>query len=73
MLGLLINDQEHKELVYLVKKELEELLFDMEDYHIDETVKQAMQKRYHTLFQLLRRVATGEECFEYMPKKSEYE
>lgn len=70
MLGLLINEQEHREITYLVKKELDELAFDIEDYYIDQTVKQAIQKRYQTLFQLLRRVATEEECLEYMLKKS---
>lgn len=72
MLGLLINEKEHKEMIYLIKRELEELLFDMEDHRIDQVVKQSMQARYQTLFQLLRRVATEQECLEYMPKKSDY-
>lgn len=66
MLGLLINDIEHKEIKYLLKRELEELLMDLEDHRIDITVKEAMRKRYMTLFQLFRRVATEKECLEYM-------
>lgn len=69
MLGLLINEQEHNELNYLVKRELEEILFDIGDPHIDQSVKQAMQERYQTLFRLLRRVATEQECLAYMPKQ----
>jgi len=72
MLGLLINEKEHKEMIYLIKRELEELLFDLDDHRIDEVVKQTMRARYQTLFQLLQRVATEQECLEYMPKKSEY-
>lgn len=70
MIGLLINDMEQREIEYLVKRELEELLMDLDDQRIDPTVKRAMRERYQTLFQLFRRVACEQECFRYMPKKS---
>ena len=70
MLGLLINETEQKELEYMIKRELEELLFDLEDDHIDEIVKEAMEKRYHKLFKLLLRVASKEACLNYMPAKN---
>ncbi|MDY0394973.1 hypothetical protein ACFSMW_11085 [Virgibacillus halophilus] len=69
MLGLLINEMEKKELAYMVKRELEELLLDLEDSRIDEMVKSAMRDRYQVLFKLLLRVATQVECMEYMPRK----
>ncbi|RDW21912.1 hypothetical protein CWR48_02410 [Oceanobacillus arenosus] len=70
MLGLLINEMEQKEIEYLLKRELEELLFDLEDSRIDQTVKAAMRERYHKLFQLLRRVVSEQECMKYMPKQT---
>jgi hypothetical protein len=71
MLGLLINEMEQKEIEYVLKRELDELLFDMEDSRIDHRVKHAMRDRYRTLFQLLRRVASEQECMKYMPKRRE--
>lgn len=70
MLGLLINQMEQKEMEYLVKRELDELLMDLEDSRIDQVVKSAMRDRYRTLFQLLLRVANHDECMKYIPKKS---
>lgn len=66
MLGLLINHIEHREIQYLIKRELEELLLDLEDPRIDQTVKAAMKDRYYTLFQIFRRVANPNECVKYM-------
>ena len=70
MLGLLINEMEQKEIEYLVKRELEELLHDLEDQHIDNLKKHAMKDRYQTLFQLLLRVASQDVCLQYMPAKT---
>lgn len=69
MMGLLINSIEQEEISYLVKRELEELLLDLNDYRIDEVVKDAMQKRYIVLFKIFQRVATEEECLHYLPNK----
>ncbi|WP_249872602.1 hypothetical protein [Oceanobacillus saliphilus] len=71
MLGLLISEMEQKEIEYLLKRELEELLMDLEDGRIDHMVKRAMRERYRLLFQLLRRVASEKECLKYMPKRRE--
>jgi hypothetical protein len=73
MLGLLINDAEGKEIEYMLKRELEELLMDLEDNRIDHLVKRAMRERYKILFQLFRRVASKQECLKYMPKRIENE
>ena len=66
MLGMIINEQELQELEYMIKKEMDELIFDMEDTRIDLVVKKAMYDRYQTLFQLFRRVATDYEVQKYM-------
>ncbi len=71
LLGLLINEIEQKEVEYLLRRELEELLMDLEDHRIDHMVKRAMKERYNILFQLFRRVANENECLKYMPKRSE--
>ncbi|WP_077323999.1 MULTISPECIES: hypothetical protein [Virgibacillus] len=71
MLGLLINDVEQKEMEYLLKRELEELLMDLEDHRIDHMVKRAMRERYQILFNLFRRVASEQECIKYMPRRTE--
>jgi len=68
VLGLLINDMEQREMAYLLKRELDELLMDLEDNRIDYLVKHTMRDRYRTLFQLFRRVASKQECLKYMPK-----
>ncbi|SHN36526.1 hypothetical protein [Gracilibacillus kekensis] len=73
MLGLLINEQEQHELQYVIKRELEELLLDLEDHRIDKMVKKAMRDRYKMLFQLYTRVASDEEIKKYIPKKVQIE
>ncbi|MCD4840349.1 hypothetical protein LRS37_16205 [Neobacillus sedimentimangrovi] len=68
MLGFLINDQEAKEMEYLIKREMDEILFDLRDERIDQLVKRAMEERYKILFNLFRRVASPHECLKYMRK-----
>ena len=68
MLGLLINDREIKEMEYLIKREMDEILFDLRDDRIDHIVKRAMEERYKILFTLFRRVAAPHDCFKYMRK-----
>lgn len=70
MFGLLVSQMEKDEIQYLLKRELEEIQMDLEDYRIDQVVKQSMTKRYKTLFQLFQKVATEEECLRYMPKRN---
>jgi len=72
MLGLLINETEQKEIEYVVKRELEEILMDLEDSRIDQVVKEAMRKRYKVLLGLLQRVATDQECLKYILNVEEH-
>lgn len=69
MFGLLINEREKRELEYVIKRELEEILFDMGDHRIDEIVKKSMSKRYKDLFSLFCRIADEEERVKYIPKR----
>ncbi|WP_079525217.1 hypothetical protein [Halobacillus hunanensis] len=69
MYGFMINDNEQLEIEYLLKREMEEITFDLGDHRIDSEIKAAMEERYGVLFQLFRRFASREECLQYMPKK----
>ncbi|HEY4552403.1 MAG TPA: hypothetical protein VIG80_04350 [Bacillaceae bacterium] len=66
MLGMLINEREKDEIIYMLKREMDEILFDLEDTRIEPMVKKSMQDRYKTLFTLFKRIATHEECIKYM-------
>lgn len=70
MIGMIISGQEEQEIRYLIKRELDEILFDLQDGRIDHLVKQAMRDRYNILFSLFKRVASPVECFHYMPSKT---
>lgn len=69
MLGIMITGQEEQEIRYLIKREMDEILFDLQDERIDHVVKKAMKDRYNILFSLFKRVAPPIECFRYMPSK----
>ncbi|RFU70202.1 hypothetical protein [Bacillus sp. V59.32b] len=72
MLGLMINEIEKKEMEYIVKRELDEILFDLQDERIDHIVKRAMEERYKILFNLFKRVAPSMECMKYMRTKQTF-
>jgi hypothetical protein len=66
LLGLMINDREKQEIEYLLKREMDEILFDLKDSRIDHIVKRAMDERYKILFSLFKRFASHKECLKYM-------
>jgi hypothetical protein len=68
MFGLLISEKEVKEMEYLIKREMDEILFDLKDDRIDHIVKRSMEERYKILFTLFKRVASPQECFKYIRK-----
>ncbi|WP_099352782.1 hypothetical protein [Fredinandcohnia onubensis] len=69
MIGLLVDQVEVKELEYLLKREMDEILFDVEDSRIDHIVKRAMEERYQILFRLFKRIADPTECSRYIRSK----
>ncbi|UOQ91559.1 hypothetical protein MUO14_13335 [Halobacillus shinanisalinarum] len=69
MYGVIINEQEREEMEYLLKREMEEITFDLSDHRIDPEIKSAMENRYEMLFQFFKRFASQKECLQYMPKK----
>src|SRR5690625_5756177 len=72
MLAFIINDMERKEMEYVVKRELEEILMDLEDERIDDIVKETMCDRYQDLFKLLHRVVSEQECSKYRLNTRKY-
>ncbi|PXW86705.1 hypothetical protein DES38_1191 [Streptohalobacillus salinus] len=68
MLGLMVSEAEMEELKYLVRREMEEILFDSEDPRIDERIKETLQTRYQVLFQLLKRIGTEQDVMPYLPR-----
>lgn len=65
MLGLLINEKEYLEVRYLLVKEMDEILFDLEDERINPVVKRAMEERYQILFVLFKRFSPQNEWKNY--------
>ncbi len=72
MIGFMLNFKEVQELEYLLKREMEELLFDFEDSRIEIVVKKAMEERYQILFNLYRRIALPADCAKYLRQKKEF-
>ncbi|AJY75310.1 hypothetical protein [Paenibacillus beijingensis] len=65
MLGLLFNDKECKELNYVLRKELDEMLLDLGDVRLDGEIKQAITKRYKIVFRMFARIASPKELSRY--------
>ncbi|MFB4214232.1 hypothetical protein ACE1TH_20245 [Shouchella sp. JSM 1781072] len=65
MRGILISDKETKELEYILKRELEELLLDLTDERIDQVVKNLMIEKYEIVFNLYKRVSLPSDHKEY--------
>ncbi|MDG5788072.1 hypothetical protein QA612_11300 [Evansella sp. AB-P1] len=69
MLGMMLTNKESKEMEYLLKRELEELLLDLSDSRIDNLVKQAMEERYQMIFKLYKRFTSQKEYLKYVRTK----
>ncbi|MEK3889055.1 hypothetical protein [Bacillus sp. FSL K6-3431] len=66
MIGILITNDEKEEIVYLLKREMDEILFDINDPRMEQTIIKSMEVRYKTLFNLFKRVASEYECMNYI-------
>ncbi|OEF96458.1 hypothetical protein BHF71_04710 [Vulcanibacillus modesticaldus] len=65
MLGFLFNDRECKELEYILRRELDEMLLDLSDYRIDGSLKKAIEDRYHIIFKMYSRFGNTKELSKY--------
>ena len=66
---MLLNHQELNEFEYMLKKEMEEIRFDLEDQMLDQIVKRVLEERYEVIYRLFCRFAAPEECRRYLRKK----
>ncbi len=65
MLGFLFNQKECRELSYILRKELDEMLYDLNDNRIDTEMKQAIELRYKVVFRMYARLASPNELSKY--------
>ncbi len=72
MIGILMNEEERKEIEYLLKRELDELLYDFSDKCLESIVKRAMEERYQILFKFYSKVASPTSCVRYIRTKNKY-
>lgn len=66
MLAMILNEKEMKEIQYLLKREMDEILYDLRDERIDMLIKTEMEERYKHLFTLFKRVAPPVDCMKYI-------
>ncbi|MBB6451503.1 hypothetical protein HNR44_003514 [Geomicrobium halophilum] len=65
MFGLMLKDKEAAEMVYLLKKEMDEVYKDLQDRTVEDCVKRAMEEKYNLLFALYCRMVPPAERLPY--------
>ncbi|WP_199616493.1 hypothetical protein [Paenibacillus alkalitolerans] len=65
MLGILFSDRECRELDYILRKELDEMLLDLRDSRIDADMKTAIESRYKVIFRMYARLASPKDLSRY--------
>ncbi|MEB3103485.1 hypothetical protein [Ferviditalea candida] len=65
MLGMLYNDRECRELNYMLRKELDEMLLELNDSRIDGEIRKAIEMRYTVIFRMYARLASSKELSKY--------
>ncbi len=72
MLGFLFNERECKELEYVLRKELDEMLLDLSDNRIDGALRKAIEDRYHVVFKMYTRFGANRELSKYARNRETY-
>lgn len=65
MLGILFNERECRELDYVLRKELDEMLMDLRDTRIESDMKTAIESRYKVIFRMYARLASPKDLSRY--------
>lgn len=65
MLGFLFNEKECRELTYVLRKELDEMLFDLNDKRMENEIKGAIEARYKVIFCMYARLASPKDISKY--------
>lgn len=66
MLGILLDARECRELHFILRKELDEMLLDLKDHRMDAHVKEAIRSRYRIIFRMYARLASPKELSKYV-------
>ena len=72
MLGIIINEKEKLEMTYVIKRELDEILFDLVDERISYVLKKSMLQRFDILISLLQRISIESEWRNYIIELNNY-
>ncbi len=70
VLGFMLNYKEAREIEYLLKREMEELLLDLSDPRIDEMIKRAMEEKYQIVFGIYKRFVPPQERMKYILQRN---
>lgn len=70
MMGMMFNEKECKELSYVLRRELEEMLLDLSDRRLDQEIRKAIVVRYKTVFRMYARFAAPEELSKYAIRRN---
>lgn len=70
MLGFLFNQRECKELGYLLRKELDEMLYDLKDNRLESEVRSAIEARYKVVFRMYARLASPKDLSRYVRNRN---
>lgn len=70
MLGMLFDEKECRELNYLLRREMDEMLLDLNDSRMDGQIKEAIISRYKVIFRMYARLATPKELSRYAPGRN---
>lgn len=73
MLGFLFNDRECRELDYVLRKELDEMLFDLNDKRMDNDIKTAIEARYKIIFRMYARLASPKDISRYARNRMQHQ
>ncbi|MEK3789425.1 hypothetical protein D3C85_1812540 [compost metagenome] len=68
MMGMLFNEKECKELDYVLRRELDEMLMEMGDKRLDQDIRNAIALRYKTVFRMYARFAPPKQLSKYARK-----
>ncbi len=72
MLGILLNDRECREFDYVLRKEMDEMLLDLNDIRIEQEIKKAIESRYKIIFRMYARLASSKELSRYARNRLTY-
>lgn len=61
----MFNDRECKELEYIIRKDLDEMLLDLSDERIDGALRKAIEERYSIVFKIYSRFGSIKELSKY--------